>query len=113
MIGSMMVIDGTWKGAGVFNVEEFDPDPYMEALNKWGLPWVVDFCSADSCCPWEKYGMWNSFKYRKHLWQERVVRGVICESKMNFVSGRTEMCIGGESAIGEQDELMNYPLHAM
>ena len=42
MIGSMMVVDGTWKGAGVFNVEEFDPDPYMEALNKWGLPWVVD-----------------------------------------------------------------------
>ena len=38
----MMVVDGTWKGAGVFNVEEFDPDPYMEALNKWGLPWVVD-----------------------------------------------------------------------
>ena len=24
-----------------FNVEEFDPDPYMEALNKWGLPWKV------------------------------------------------------------------------
>ena len=41
MIGSMMVVDGTWKGAGVFNVEEFDPDPYMEALNKWGLPWKV------------------------------------------------------------------------
>lgn len=41
MIGSMMVLTGQWKGAGVFNVEEFDPDPYMEALNAFGLPWVV------------------------------------------------------------------------
>ena len=32
---------GTLEKPGVFNVEEFDPDPYMEALNKWGLPWVV------------------------------------------------------------------------
>ena len=42
MIGAMMVVTGAWKGTGVFNVEEFDPDPYMEALNRWGLPWVVD-----------------------------------------------------------------------
>ena len=42
MIGAMMVVTGTWKGTGVFNVEEFDPDPYMEALNQWGLPWVVE-----------------------------------------------------------------------
>ena len=42
MIGTAMVMTGTWKGAGVFNVEEFDPDPYMDALNNWGLPWVVD-----------------------------------------------------------------------
>ena len=42
MIGTMMVMTGQWQGAGVVNVEEFDPDPYMEALNKWGLPWVVD-----------------------------------------------------------------------
>ncbi|WP_313154929.1 saccharopine dehydrogenase family protein [Lacrimispora sp.] len=41
MIGSLMVITGQWKKPGVYNVEEFDPDPYMEALNKWGLPWVV------------------------------------------------------------------------
>ncbi len=39
MIGAMMVIKGLWKGPGVFNVEEFDPDPFMEALNRWGLPW--------------------------------------------------------------------------
>lgn len=42
MIGAMMLVTGTWKGAGVFNVEEFDPDPYMAALNRWGLPWKVD-----------------------------------------------------------------------
>lgn len=42
MIGAMMLVTGAWSGAGVFNIEEFDPDPFMEALNKWGLPWVVD-----------------------------------------------------------------------
>lgn len=42
MIGAMMVIKGIWKVPGVFNVEEFDPDPYMEALMQWGLPWVVE-----------------------------------------------------------------------
>ena len=42
MIGTAMVASGTWSGPGVFNVEEFDPDPYMEALNKYGLPFVVD-----------------------------------------------------------------------
>ncbi len=41
MIGTMLVMKGLWKKPGVFNVEDFDPDPYMEALNKWGLPWVV------------------------------------------------------------------------
>jgi len=43
MIGAMLIMNGTWKKAGVFNIEEFDPDPFMEALNKWGLPWVEDF----------------------------------------------------------------------
>lgn len=42
MIGAMMVMEGIWKKPGVFNVEEFDPDPFMEALNKWGLPWEVE-----------------------------------------------------------------------
>ena len=41
MIGTMMVVNGNWNKPGVFTVEEFDPDPYMEALNKWGLPWNV------------------------------------------------------------------------
>ena len=43
MIGAMMVLTGKWKKAGVYNVEEFDPDPFMEALNKWGLPWKENF----------------------------------------------------------------------
>lgn len=42
MIGTMMVMTGKWKKPGVYTVEEFDPDPFMDALNKWGLPWVVD-----------------------------------------------------------------------
>ena len=42
MIGTSLVLQGLWKKPGVFNVEEFDPDPYMDALNKWGLPWKVD-----------------------------------------------------------------------
>jgi len=40
MIGAMMLLAGKWRGAGVFNVEEFDPDPFMEQLNIHGLPWV-------------------------------------------------------------------------
>ena len=39
MIGAMLVMNGTWQKPGVFNIEEFDPDPFMDALNKWGLPW--------------------------------------------------------------------------
>ena len=39
MIGAMMVLTGKWKKPGVYNVGEFDPDPFMDALNKWGLPW--------------------------------------------------------------------------
>ena len=42
MIGAMLMMNGIWKNNGVFNVEEFDPDPFMEALNKYGLPWVVE-----------------------------------------------------------------------
>lgn len=43
MIGAMMVMTGRWNTPGVHNIEEFDPDPFMEALNKWGLPWKEDF----------------------------------------------------------------------
>jgi len=43
MIGAMMMLTGTWKGEGVFNVEEFDPSPFMEKLNRYGLPWIETF----------------------------------------------------------------------
>jgi len=39
MIGAMMFLTGEWRKPGVFNVEEFNPDPFMEQLNKQGLPW--------------------------------------------------------------------------
>ena len=39
MIGAMMVLKGIWKGKGVFNVEQLDPDPFMDALTTYGLPW--------------------------------------------------------------------------
>lgn len=42
MIGAAMLLTGKWNKPGVYTVEEFDPDPYMEALNKWGLPWQID-----------------------------------------------------------------------
>jgi saccharopine dehydrogenase (NAD+, L-lysine-forming) len=38
-IGAMMFFQGLWKKPGVFNVEEFNPDPFMEQLNVQGLPW--------------------------------------------------------------------------
>lgn len=41
MIGAAMMVQGVWRGAGVFNMEQFDPDPYMDMLNKHGLPWQV------------------------------------------------------------------------
>ncbi|MXO85657.1 saccharopine dehydrogenase family protein [Altererythrobacter aurantiacus] len=41
MIGSAMVVEGKWQGEGVFNMEEFDPDPFMAMLNEHGLPWDV------------------------------------------------------------------------
>ena len=43
MIGAMRVMNGTWNKPGVWNMEEFDPDPFMDALNKWGLPWTENF----------------------------------------------------------------------
>ena len=41
MIGAAMMLTGAWEGAGVFNMEQFDPDPFMAMLNDHGLPWQV------------------------------------------------------------------------
>jgi saccharopine dehydrogenase (NAD+, L-lysine-forming) len=41
MIGAKLILEGKWSGKGVFNMEEFDPDPFMDELNKQGLPWKI------------------------------------------------------------------------
>ena len=41
MIGALLMIKGIWKGTGVFNMEQMDPDPMMDLLGKYGLPWIV------------------------------------------------------------------------
>ncbi len=43
MIGGMLVANGTWSGKGVFNMEDFDPEPFMQKLNIHGLPWTETF----------------------------------------------------------------------
>lgn len=43
MIGAKLMMQGIWKKPGVYNVEEFDPDPFMDELNKCGLPWKEEF----------------------------------------------------------------------
>ena len=42
MIGTALVATGVWNKRGTLTTDEFDPDPYMEMLSKFGLPWVVD-----------------------------------------------------------------------
>jgi saccharopine dehydrogenase (NAD+, L-lysine-forming) len=41
VIAAMMIMKGIWSGKGVFNVEELDPEPFLEALSKNGLPFTV------------------------------------------------------------------------
>lgn len=41
MIGAKLMLEGKWQAKGVYNMEQFDPDPFMEELNKQGLPWKV------------------------------------------------------------------------
>jgi saccharopine dehydrogenase (NAD+, L-lysine-forming) len=37
-----MMLTGAWRGDGVFNMEQMDPDPFMAMLNEHGLPWTVE-----------------------------------------------------------------------
>ncbi len=46
MIGAKMLLTGAWNKPGVHNIEEFDPDPFMEELNRCGLPWKESFDPA-------------------------------------------------------------------
>jgi saccharopine dehydrogenase (NAD+, L-lysine-forming) len=41
MIGAKLMLEGKWSGEGVFNMEEFDPDIFMDELNRQGLPWQI------------------------------------------------------------------------
>ena len=41
MIGAQMILKGPWKEPGVWNMEQCNPDPFMEELNLQGLPWQV------------------------------------------------------------------------
>lgn len=47
MIGAQLILNGKWKKPGVFNTEQFDPDPFMELLPKYGLPWYEEKRPAD------------------------------------------------------------------
>ncbi len=47
MIGAKMMLEGKWQQPGVWNMEQFDPDPFMEALNNHGLPWRDVACDID------------------------------------------------------------------
>ena len=46
MIGAALMLNGTWRKAGVVNMEEMDPDPFMAMLNEHGLPWHILECDA-------------------------------------------------------------------
>ncbi|MDA7502259.1 saccharopine dehydrogenase family protein, partial [Chitinophagales bacterium] len=39
MLGAKLLLEGTWLRAGVWNCEQLDPDPFMEQVGKYGLPW--------------------------------------------------------------------------
>ena len=41
MIGAALMLQGIWQGRGVYNMEQLDPDPFMDMLNQHGLPWEV------------------------------------------------------------------------
>ena len=41
MIGAALMLQGVWKGKGVFNMEQMNPDPFMDMLSEHGLPWEV------------------------------------------------------------------------
>ncbi len=47
-LGAKLLMTGQWAGKGVFNVEQFDPDPFMTEIGSWGLPWEEIFPSGPS-----------------------------------------------------------------
>ena len=47
MIGAKQILTGQWRQPGVFNMEQCDPDPFMNDLNHFGLPWQIKEFGAD------------------------------------------------------------------
>jgi saccharopine dehydrogenase (NAD+, L-lysine-forming) len=41
MIGAKLMLEGAWNKAGVWNMEQFDPDPFMQEMHVQGLPWKI------------------------------------------------------------------------
>jgi saccharopine dehydrogenase (NAD+, L-lysine-forming) len=41
MVGAKMMLTGRWRSDGVFNIEQLDPDPFLDELALRGLPWHV------------------------------------------------------------------------
>ena len=41
MIGAMMMVTGRWNKPGVWNMDQLDPDPFLNEIGRYGLPWVV------------------------------------------------------------------------
>lgn len=46
-LGALLVGTGVWSGKGVFNMEQMNPDPFMEAIGRYGLPWQMEELPAD------------------------------------------------------------------
>ena len=42
-LGAALMLGGQWREAGVFNVEQMDPEPFMQSIGRWGLPWQETF----------------------------------------------------------------------
>jgi saccharopine dehydrogenase (NAD+, L-lysine-forming) len=42
-LSAKLILTKQWNNAGVFNIEQFDPDPFMQEVEKWGLPWIETF----------------------------------------------------------------------
>ncbi len=51
MIGARMILSGAWRRPGVWNMEQMDPDPFMDELNRSGLPWQVIDLPPESAGP--------------------------------------------------------------
>jgi saccharopine dehydrogenase (NAD+, L-lysine-forming) len=39
MLGAKLMLTKTWNKPGVYNIEQFDPDPFMNQISDYGLPW--------------------------------------------------------------------------